>query len=575
MGDEDIPDLGEWSSDKAESGEIFAKHPGKVARVEPEASEFSDDEELGVRPLDDEDFDSRELSDFADDLNKLFPDSVTTTAASIAPDDHKDPFEIDANAPLRVEGITPTESEFPLSCHLCGSLLYARMSEIGSKIRCHDCHSMVDVVAPKKAPRPQTPAPPTPRDKGDDGDDDGYRLTPAAELPRLDTTVDLSLGIPDVEDDEVLARKRARKQAGLPAESGELTASPMEMGADEFGEDSDVEFGLAPPDEDLLKPIVSPPDSEPLPNEPRRKKTATPSNTRGTAKKVKPAGATARDRKAGKDRPVAVARETDSVEQRPITPDDYADLSNPFSGLGTWLAQALRVVVTWSGAIRVAIGTIGLGVGYLLAGTGMAQFTEDATSIAKYGGFALLVVSAIPVLLTLVFVGILGNSIIRDAVDQRAPGGEWPEFSLGEMLSQLVYVGTSFWLAAIPGLVMGQVMWAATDFALWMLFCTVASSVLFAPVFLASVVFNDSPLALMSSEALDSLWKLRNRWIRYWLAALVISLLLTAGVATIGLSAVVGFIVGALQIALMFILYWMIGDLVGYSVRFMENQSGK
>tara|TARA_R110002049_G_scaffold305056_3_gene501098 strand:- start:53356 stop:54837 length:1482 start_codon:yes stop_codon:yes gene_type:complete len=47
-------------------------------------------------------------------------------------------------------GSTSHQTEFRLKCNVCGSLMYAKASQEGKKIKCSDCHSLVVVPPPPK-----------------------------------------------------------------------------------------------------------------------------------------------------------------------------------------------------------------------------------------------------------------------------------------------------------------------------------------------------------------------------------------------------------------------------------------
>jgi hypothetical protein len=271
-----------------------------------------------------------------------------------------------------------------------------------------------------------------------------------------------------------------------------------------------------------------------------------------------------------KDRALPVET-VDEKAPRRLTPEDWSDLRGPFAGFGTWLRNAVSIFASPQTIGWVLLCTIGLGAGYFIMLLGARNFGEDTTLFQNFGGFALISVSIVPILATLLLIAVLSNAIVEAAAEQEKWRGEWSDFSINDILGRFVYVGTSFWLAAIPGLVIGQILWFSTGFPLLMLFSTLLTSTILAPMFLSSVVYNDSALALMSSDALDSIWRLRNRWFRYGLVAVLFSAILTLTVPVIAFGAALGFLMAAIQVVLLFMLYWMAGDLVGYVVRYIEH----
>ncbi len=515
-----------------------------------------------------------------DDLGDLL---MIPAPAAPAVRNNPDPFVIDENAPLKVEGITPSDTEFPVICHLCGSLMYGRLSQVGTQIRCHDCHSLVDVAAPKKLPDAAPVA-----DTHLDDEDEGYRLEPQVELPHLETTIDQSLGKIDYDDEDFFQRKREledRSQPDSVDEFPQLTGDgehsdgllpPIQTGTPVS--DSE-EYGLAPPEEDLLKPPTETTAVEKTapPNTPRDETpvaipvaTVDPQQKPVTARSPDDIDWTVPDTW---EAPVRVAPEPEKLPTSPAGSAAGGDIASPLSGLVGWLGNSLVVVRQPTNAVKIALATIILGFANLLIFGGISSLAAENEQIVKFGGYALLVLGMIPLVATWFFIGITANTIIRDAVEQRESPGEWPEFSLGDLFAQFIFVATSFWLAAIPGLILGQVLWVVTDFVWLMPGCIVASSLLLVPVFLSSVIFNESPLALMSSESLQSIRSLSQRWIRYWIASLLISVVFTAGIAGPLLGPVMAFVCPLLQVTLMVICFWMIGDLTGHIVRHIETRA--
>jgi len=53
----------------------------------------------------------------------------------------------------------PPPTEVAVVCKLCGTRMYAPLEKIGQKIQCPDCHSINEILAPKKPPPPKKPGP--------------------------------------------------------------------------------------------------------------------------------------------------------------------------------------------------------------------------------------------------------------------------------------------------------------------------------------------------------------------------------------------------------------------------------
>ncbi len=480
-----------------------------------------------------------------DDLDDLLP--LPDPAAAVTAAGNKDPFEYDEDADLRIEGITPQDNQFSIVCPLCATMIYARVSQIGTQLKCPDCYSLVDVEEPDEIPEPGE------FDVPDDPDGDaGFRLSEPVELPAIDTTIDQTLGDIDYDDDEFFARRREMQDE----QSDNVEIVQPESRAD-------AGYGLAPPEEDLLKPQVSlptfdNPQAEAMPADRTQPGPAYEDAARSVDPTVRP-----------EDVP---ARVEPDPTMRASSGKAGEDIPGWFSNCGTWLGECLTPFREMHSLIRLALFTLLMGTAYLIISAGAGWFTEEANQLQMFMGFGIMAFGGIMLVLILMMVGITGNAIVRVSLERRGSMGEWPDFSLADLLSQFLYLGTSFWVAAVPGLIVGQVVWLSTNNAGLMFFITVSSSLMLAPIFLSSVVYNESPWQIFSPEVLGSLGTLKNRWIRFFLAAILISALLAVSLYGV-LFGPLGFVIALLQLSLLFIYYWMLGDLVHHIVDWMVRRS--
>jgi len=53
----------------------------------------------------------------------------------------------------------PPPTEVPVVCRLCGTRMYAPLAKIGETIQCPDCHTVNEILGPKKPPQPKKPGP--------------------------------------------------------------------------------------------------------------------------------------------------------------------------------------------------------------------------------------------------------------------------------------------------------------------------------------------------------------------------------------------------------------------------------
>lgn len=61
-----------------------------------------------------------------------------------------DPFEHDEFSPLSIAGITQADNVVSETCPICGSMVYAKPSEVGRSKKCPDCYSMVEIKSSER-----------------------------------------------------------------------------------------------------------------------------------------------------------------------------------------------------------------------------------------------------------------------------------------------------------------------------------------------------------------------------------------------------------------------------------------
>ncbi len=560
-------------------------------------------------------------SDSNDDLGDLIDIPVTQPIK-----EDEDPFEVDPDADLVVDGVTPSDGQFGVDCHLCGSLLYARVSQVGTEIKCHDCYSLVKVPKPKTKPQPiETPV----QEKEESS---GYTLSDPYELEAVDTSIDISLGKIDYDDDEFFEKKRqleGRAPAATDQSKDDIVSVEEDIVSIEdaiAGEDamsSDDDDGLQlqdDPDEvaeikkpsafdridNRVKPAASDADDDdddynllPIPDKLRDAKpqgnfgsstnisnpvSIEPEEPASAKKTAKPKQA--RSKKANDHRDVAAKvvpesttdggdEENDSAkpEKRTSKTESGLDVDSVFGGLGTWFSNATQPVHGTMGLTRWALVTLFVGSCYFVMAYGSGLMRGDGdVNFQKFGGFLLVALGGLPLTVMLFFLGVVCNSIVRVAIEDRGSYTEWPEFTMADWLSQFIYVATSFWLAAIPGAIFGSLMMLFTTEPIW-LYCIIPiSSFVLAPFFLCSVIYNESPFALITADVFKTLGVMRNRWIRFLIFAFIASAMTAVLIYLIPFS-IACFIVAGIQILLLMMYWWTLGDLTGHVVRWLVDQA--
>jgi hypothetical protein len=320
------------------------------------------------------------------------------------------------------------------------------------------------------------------------------------------------------------------------------------------------EIGLAPPDEDLLKPL-------PKPNSVGRE-TGPASATEHQPTRHEPAAREEGTKHAKRDR----TRDAASV----VVSGPVADIPTPVSGLGAWLRQSLETLKYPTTLFRIAILTIVIAIGCVLVIAGIRQAIEAAQVTNRILGYFVVAIGAVPLMGGLAAAGVVAKFVINDGIELRSSPDDLPDFSIGEWFNEFFFVASSFWLAAVPGFVMGWMLMVALD-AAWLLWASMLiSSLILGPLCLGSVLFNGSPLGLFSVEVWRTVATLRNRWIRYWGAAVIVTMLVgLLAFAVYWSSWLLAFLWVAMQLVLLVMIWWMIGELTGQVLRWLNEQSPK
>ena len=563
------------ASDKTDVLEDWPDELRLAADPEDEQSEDHAEAALDF----DQDSVDQTAEDSDDDLGELISNPETKLVVET-----ENAFEVDENSPLEVAGVTPADGQFGVVCQLCGSLLYGRVSQVGTKIKCHDCHSMVEVPQPKVKPTPVSKEPvETPKDE-----DAGYRLSEPVDLQPLDTTFDITLGEIDYEDDEFFEQLRqADEQADalanaslanedseknipgidqaisveLPAEvpvpkKERFKGQPVERDSED---DDDDEYNLLPvPEKSSPGAVAWGPQtsniSEPLSIDEKKK----PQVEKESPKKREP-------------------EKQSSPKSNQPSQSDSEDIPSPFIGLGDWLKEAVFPLKDKNGLLKIGLATVLIGCCYLLILGGCASFTEESKTIEKFVGFVFVAMGGVPLCLTLFVMGVYSNSVIRIGMEDQGTLAEWPDFSIADWISQFVFVGTSFWISAVPGVILGTLFSLITQSSFWLYSGIIFSTLTLTPFVLASVVFNGSPAAVLTPAVFQSFQVMKNRWLRFLGFALAVGLLLSLSIVVLSFLVLgmrpLAFFIAAVQVSALFTYWWVLGKHLGHVVRWLSSDS--
>jgi DNA-directed RNA polymerase subunit RPC12/RpoP len=143
----------------------------------------------------------------------LFSDAENQTETPAIPLDPKDPFEVDHEAPLKIDGISDQisyDSVFGIKCSVCDTHIHVTPEQIGSNIECPECFTTLLVKRPqaskKKANSRWRQHQP---EKSQIRPGDELALSDPVERPKIDYNIDPSFGLEEVTDDLLTPRQSA------------------------------------------------------------------------------------------------------------------------------------------------------------------------------------------------------------------------------------------------------------------------------------------------------------------------------------------------------------------------------
>lgn len=414
-----------------------------------------------------------------DDILIQIPDNVKAVTSGAIPDD---PFAHDENSPLRIDEISTPEhlpTQIRVKCPICESVLFAAETQIGQKIQCSDCFTMIDVRAPEK--HATTNKPPLDRSAKVQEPD---RITAFPER--------------DIEADEPIGDDYGLEPAGedlLQPRADSFSSDLMEM---------IQETHFAPQAPQPLAPS-GPEPSPPRAAQPGIRKSAIASGEKGST--------------------FLPTNESELPKVEPPPPPlKLVPLSEQFK----WPEQFLCVFRDLGALQFVAMVATMLALGYIVIdwGTALSRFQDVAQSGVKpyqLFGFGVVMIAGAIHLIAMVLAGIMINQTVEGAAYKRNVFHP-PELDVGGLLSSFLIVGVSFWAGMLPGVVLGQLFWGATG--RWWLTYVVAfvTAFVLAPIGVLGAYYNGSAFQIVSSEVVRSIRTNTAGWIRFysWMAAWIV-----------------------------------------------------
>ena len=211
---------------------------------------------------------------------------------------------------------------------------------------------------------------------------------------------------------------------------------------------------------------------------------------------------------------------------------------------------------------RVALGTMFLSLAYLMFGIlsgivadGSLEFGDKFVRGVLPGIGGALCLGVATLTLAIVFA-----VLFRDAASDNRAMDQWIGFEFSEWIGSFSFVAFAGWLAAVPGLIVGNIGWALTGTISMLYLSTVVSVFLLAPPLYIAALYNDSVMNIFSVDVYKSI---AGDWVSWYQTYKFIGLVLLIFFVGYGILCIpffpVAFIGGPLHVVAMIVFAIVVG----------------
>ncbi len=493
---------------------------------------------------------------------------------------------------LRIDGLDDLHHDsdsWSIRCPICESTLLVTEELIGSKVKCSDCYSKVNVLprpggsasgssrANKKTPASQSPGGDVGADQSAESTSDLFEdLTPASEdfgeltlAPPVELDNELIQAMPlevtiddAVEEDDVTQDGNGEVlqlgdppieeiEPAVPMPEVPIAAAVMPTVEDPFADDDDdddemIELIDMPPE--IANADVSAATPVAMPRIPRQKKTPDPVKVEDDA----PVRVHAKNKKKPKpEKPNESARNgakpaKDRLRIGDLGPAGVFDKSLAMlQSIGVYIWAGLAIVLLWVGSAA-------------WHGFGPANPTEGAAMTNRIVDWGVgMAVGRIPCWIGYTLLLFVSGVIFRDAANGKTTVEETRPTDASDFFSTAMLFGFSMFIAALPWLLTG------------LLSVILPLQLILAVLFLTSAWDNQSPYGIVSATILTSFSECRDAWMVWGkcIALAILGVAIGGGMMDIPLRGVSIFtsLVGAVLVTFATLIYatvtgWLAGE---------------
>ena len=459
----------------------------KPAAVDNPLADLVDEQALANKPVKDKsstDKPSTQVEDSNPLAGLVIPGSAEANEPD--PDVGKDPFKVDPDAPLKVDGVGDMFSNsdvFGIKCHVCDTRIHVRPKQIGTEVECPICYSKVKVRPPEDSTslswadrEREAEESSAGKTKSHIVPDEELKLSAPIERPKPE--IDPSWGLAPVEDD--LLAPKPKSLDPDPGDHADHDDVPELIVVDNgFG-------GPAAQESDLLPPT-------------KRKKR---SGNESSEQKASPATSVS-------PAPMPQASpQAPSPKARPIESSGVKAKDFPEFGIGELLGSAVEMIKSPGVLVRVGIAFALMCLGaitmewispeYHTVDTG-----EESSMLGRLVGSAQWVFAAGIYLVGLAVLWWTSSYLFRDAALGKRTVASWSNAGTNEVLSTFLLFAFGFFIGGLPAAFFGLVI--------------LPLRVLLGPLFLLSAWYNQSPFSIVSVDAFQSASQNSGQWTRFYI----------------------------------------------------------
>ena len=486
------------------------------------------------------------------------PASLTekTQAAGKAPKKGEtkgeDPFKVDPEAPIKIDGIGDMfshEDVYGIKCNICDTRIHVRPEQAGTHVKCPECYSKV-LVKPQSEIKKKKPKwhSDSRGQAGAETDDAELKLSEPIERPAIDE----SFGLAPVVDDMLAPKPKTLED--LPDTGGDendlrLSPLPDESDSEDLpyaamtGQDSPLleimedELGLEPMSSDDASSNMPLQSTTPLPkSKPRKSKnpnSAKPRPTKSKSGSSNPSKPTPGSKAPGKKKKSRrelfeesqrrqAAAESATAFRPADSGDDVSEVSTkdryPDFEFSTLIGSSLEMIRSPGVMWRVAIAIGLMCFGSIMGITIWPETKEAAEAIKELGagekiwlGVQWSLFCLIPYYFGLGVLWFTASYIFRDAALGHRQVKSWKSKGSNETIATFLIFAFGFFIAGLP--------------AAFFQFGIMPLRMMFAPLLLLGAWYGKSAFSIVNLDAFKNFMSQTGHWISFYIFMAVMGLI--------------------------------------------------